>query len=74
MSGCPGRQDVPGVRIPGLSCLASGRSRQDVADRDGVVISTLDCNAKGWDIDTRRTRFSNIALESYFASYSYFFL
>ena len=29
-SGCPLRQDVPGVRIPGESCLASGRSRQDV--------------------------------------------
>ena len=29
-SGCPERQDVPGVRIPGVSCLASGRSCQDV--------------------------------------------
>ena len=29
-SGCPWRQDFPSVRIPGLSCLASGRSRQDV--------------------------------------------
>ena len=26
------RQDVPSVRIPGVSCLASGRSRQDVAE------------------------------------------
>ena len=29
-SGCPWRQDVPGVRIPGVSYLVSGRSRQDV--------------------------------------------
>ena len=29
-SRCTWRQDVPGVRIPKVSCLASGRSRQDV--------------------------------------------
>ena len=40
---------------------------------DGVVVSTLDCNADGWDIDSRRTRCLKIALESYFASCSFFF-
>ena len=40
---------------------------------DGIVVSTLGCNAEGWDIDTRWTRFLRIALESYFASKSFFF-
>ena len=29
-SGCPWRPNVPSVRIPRVSCLASGRSCQDV--------------------------------------------
>ena len=41
---------------------------------DGVVVSTLDSNAEGWDIDSRKTHFLNIALESYFASNSFFLL
>ena len=36
-----------------------------IRNPDGVVVSALDCNAVGWDIDSRRTRFLNIALESY---------
>ena len=40
---------------------------------DGVVVSTLGCNAEGWDFDTHRTHFLKIALESYFASKSFFF-
>ena len=41
---------------------------------DGVVVNTLGCNAEGWDIVTHRTRFLKIALESYFASKSFFSL
>ena len=39
-SGCPEHQDVPSVRIPGVSCLASGRSRQDILlqSRQGLSI------------------------------------
>ena len=40
---------------------------------DGVVVNTLDYNAKGRDIDSRRTHVLRIALESYFASKSFFF-
>ena len=32
--GCPKRQNAPGIRIPGVSCLASGRSGKDAVDRD----------------------------------------
>ena len=40
-SGCSEHQNVPGVRIPGMSCLASGRSRQDVADWSYAHLSRL---------------------------------
>ena len=39
------RQDVPRVRIPEMSCLASSRSRQDVADRN---CSTWHCQV--WNV------------------------
>ena len=32
-SGCPECQEIPTARICGVSCLVSGWSRQDVADR-----------------------------------------
>ena len=32
-SGCPDCQEIPGARIFGVSCLVSGWSCQDVADR-----------------------------------------
>ena len=37
------RQDVPGVRILGVSCLASGRSHQDVVDRKLQWVLALAC-------------------------------
>ena len=40
---------------------------------DGIVASTLAYNAEGWGIDSRRTRFYNVALESKLASYAIFF-
>ena len=40
---------------------------------DGVAVSTIDSHTEGWDIDSRRTRFLRIALESYSASKSVFF-
>ena len=43
--GCSERQNVPGVRIPEVSCHASGQLRQDVADWSG----TRDARRQFWD-------------------------
>ena len=41
---------------------------QQIRNPDGVVVNALGCNAEDWNIDTRWTRFLEIALESYFAT------
>ena len=41
---------------------------------DGVVVSTSGYSAKGWGIESRWTRLPKIALESYDATNSSFFL